>query len=111
MYVLGPLELSPNNFAVGERSYAAIKGNMPYYNGLRQKLYVKGNKQAAEAIGELEARAEMAEEELKSMTSSRDSYKSKLEDLKKEFDEFKKENVEAIKNYAKIKVLEVKNEN
>lgn len=61
LYVMGPLELSPGHFAVGERSYEAIKGKMPLYNKLRLALECEGRKAEADAIGELEARAVEAE--------------------------------------------------
>ena len=106
VYVLGPLELSPNQFAVGERSYAAIKGNMPRYNAMRQKLYLSGKQELADAIGELEARAVAAEQALESMTSSRNSYRSKLDELKNEFEAFKKQNAAAIRKYSRSKTTE-----
>lgn len=63
VYVLGPLELSPGHFAVGAVSYAAIKGNYPHYNAMREQFYIDGNKAAGDAIGELETRAVKAEEQ------------------------------------------------
>ncbi len=104
MYVLGPLELCPGQFAVGERSYIAIKGKMPYYNEIRQKFYLDGNKEIGDAIGELETRALTAEAALDRMTAANKSALTKLkaateevaalkknmEELKKEYDDTKK---------------------
>lgn len=64
IYVLGPLELSPGNFAVGIKSYEAIRGEMPHYNKIRYRLNVAGDHEAAEAIGSAEYRAQAAEEAL-----------------------------------------------
>ena len=90
IYVLGPLELAPNQFAVGERSYAAIRGNMPYYNDMRQKFYLNGEKEFGDAIGELEARALAAEEALAKMTAARKSSDRKVELLTKELKKYTK---------------------
>lgn len=104
MYVLGPLELCPGQFAVGERSYIAIKGKMPYYNEIRQKFYLEGNKEIGDAIGELETRALTAEAALDKMTAAKKSVDTKfkasteeiaalkknMEALKKEYDDTKK---------------------
>jgi len=97
IYVLGPLEISPGQFAVGERSYAAIKGNMPRYNEIRQKSYLAGEKEVGDAIGELEARADASEAEAAKMTAAHKSAMTKLkatteelEQLKKDFEKFKK---------------------
>jgi hypothetical protein len=103
MYVLGPLELCPHQFAVGERSYAAIRGKMPYYNAMRQDLYQAGKKELGDAIGELEARALTAEEALKEMTAAYKAAKAKIESIAEEFYEFKKANEEAIKKFGKKK--------
>lgn len=107
VYVLGPLELSPNQFAVGERSYAAIKGKMPYYNSIRQNFYLKGKRELGDAIGELEARAIAAEKALEEMTSEKKSAETKtkslLEDNKKlehEITSLKKE-IDKIKSNKK----------
>jgi len=101
MYVLGPLELSPGQFAVGERSYAAIRGNMPYYNDMRQKFYLNGQKEFGDAIGELETRALTAEEALERMTNAHKSVKLKIENLTEEFDALKKEHASALKKLSK----------
>lgn len=97
MYVLGPLELCPGQFAVGERSYAAIKGNMPYYNDMRQKFYLDGNKEAGDAIGELETRAKTAEAALERMTAAKKSTETKLKAITEEFETAKKAHKEEIK--------------
>jgi CHASE3 domain sensor protein len=96
MYVLGPLELCPGQFAVGERSYIAIKGKMPYYNEMRQKFYLDGNKEVGDAIGELETRALTAEESLDRMTSTNKSSLTKLKAATEEIAALKK-NLEAMK--------------
>jgi len=101
MYVLGPLELCPGQFAVGERSYAAIRGNMPYYNDMRQKFYLEGNNEVGDAIGELETRAITAEKALAEMTSAKKSVETKLKALNEEFEKAKKEHAEAIKKIKK----------
>ena len=101
IYVLGPLELSPGQFAVGERSYAAIKGNMPYYNDMRQKFYLNGEKEFGDAIGELEARALAAESALKRMTSAHKNAVAKIEALTTEAEKLKKEHLEEIKKIKK----------
>jgi len=115
IYVLGPLELSPGQFAVGERSYAAIRGNMPYYNELRQKYYLDGKKEVGDAIGELEARADAAEAEAAKMTAAHKSAMSKLktateelENLTKEFESFKKTAAEELKKAVKEAKREAK---
>lgn len=97
MFVLGPLEICPGQFAVGERSYAAIKGNMPYYNDMRQKFYLDGNKEAGDAIGELEERAKTAEAALERTMSAKKSAESKLKSLKEEFEKVTKEHKAEIK--------------
>lgn len=97
MFVLGPLEICPGQFAVGERSYAAIKGNMPYYNDMRQKFYLDGNKEAGDAIGELEERAKTAEAALERMMSAKKSAESKLRSLTEEFEKVTKEHKAEIK--------------
>jgi len=97
MFVLGPLELSPGQFAVGERSYAAIKGNMPYYNELRQKLYLDGHKEAGDAIGELESRATTAEAALERMTSAKKSAETKVKSLTEQIETLNKEHAEELK--------------
>ena len=91
MYVLGPLEISPGNFAVGERSYIAIKDKMPYYNDMRQKFYLNGDKEFGDAIGELETRALTAEDALKRMTSAKKSAETKIETLLEEVKKLEKE--------------------
>lgn len=96
MYVLGPLELCPGQFAVGERSYIAIKGKMPYYNEMRQKFYLDGNKEVGDAIGELETRALTAEEALDRMTSANKSSLTKLKAATEEIAALKT-NLEAMK--------------
>lgn len=101
MYVLGPLELSPSQFAVGERSYAAIKGKMPYYNEMRQKFYLKGNKEVGDAIGELETRALTAEAALDRMTSAHKSATTKVKALTEEIETLKKEHAAALKKAFK----------
>ncbi len=101
MYVLGPLELCPGQFAVGERSYAAIKGNMPYYNDMRQKFYLKGNNAVGDAIGELETRALTAEDALAKMTSEHKSAVAKNKALTEEIDKIKKEHAAEIRKIKK----------
>lgn len=101
MYVLGPLELCPGQFAVGERSYAAIKGNMPYYNDMRQKFYLKGNNAVGDAIGELETRALTAEDALTKMTSEYKSAVSKIKTLTEELEKIKKEHAAEIRKIKK----------
>lgn len=96
MYVLGPLELCPGQFAVGERSYIAIKGKMPYYNEIRQKFYLDGNKEIGDAIGELETRALTAEAALDRMTAANKSSLTKLKAATEEVAALKK-NMEALK--------------
>ena len=96
MYVLGPLELCPGQFAVGERSYIAIKGKMPYYNEMRQKFYLDGNKEVGDALGELETRALTAEEALDRMTSANKSSLTKLKAATEEVAALKN-NLEAMK--------------
>lgn len=96
MYVLGPLELCPGQFAVGERSYIAIKGKMPYYNEIRQKFYLEGNKELGDAIGELETRALTAEAALDKMTAAKKSVDTKLKAATEEITAIKK-NMEALK--------------
>jgi ElaB/YqjD/DUF883 family membrane-anchored ribosome-binding protein len=103
MYVLGPLELCPGQFAVGERSYIAIKGKMPYYNEMRQKFYLDGNKEVGDAIGELETRALTAEEALDRMTSASKSSLTKLKAATEEIAALKT-NLEAMrKDHEDIK--------
>lgn len=97
MYILGPLELSPGQFAVGERSYIAIKGNMPYYNEMRQKFYLEGNKEAGDAIGELEGRAKAAEAALIRITSAKKKAEEKSKELTEEIEKLKKEQKDEIK--------------
>ena len=101
MYVLGPLELCPGQFAVGERSYAAIKGNMPYYNDMRQKFYLKGNNAVGDAIGELETRALTADDALTKMTSEYKSAVSKIKTLTEELEKIKKEHAAEIRKIKK----------
>jgi len=101
MYVLGPLEISPYQFAVGERSYIAIKGNMPKYNAMRQKLYLQNKKDIADAIGELEARALAAEKFYEESISARKSAESKYREIALEFAEYRRVYAPAIKKYAK----------
>jgi len=101
MYVLGPLELCPGQFAVGERSYAAIRGNMPYYNAMRQKFYLRGKTEFGDAIGELEARALTAEEALEKMTSAHKSALSKVKALTEEMETLKKEHALELKKMPK----------
>ena len=101
MYVLGPLEISPGQFAVGERSYAAIKGNMPYYNDMRQKFYLNGQKEFGDAIGELETRALTAEEALAQMTSSHKSAVSKNKALTEEMEKLVKQHAAEIRKIKK----------
>jgi len=103
MYVLGPLEIAPNQFAVGERSYAAIKGNMPYYNELRQRYYMDGNKEIGDAIGELDTRAQTAEAALEAMTAKHKFAKSRIDALTEEIKELKKEHESELKRIAKEK--------
>jgi len=103
MYVLGPLELSPGQFAVGERSYIAIKGNMPYYNEMRQKFYLKGNAAVGDAIGELEARALTAEKALARVTAEKKSADKKIDDLSEDLAQFKKKCPEVAKKIAEAK--------
>ena len=98
MYVLGPLELCPGQFAVGEKSYEAIKGKMPYYNKIRQQFYLDGDKELGDAIGEMETRALTAEDALDRMTSLKKSAETKIKSLaeeivmlKEEIDQMKKE--------------------
>jgi uncharacterized coiled-coil DUF342 family protein len=91
MYVLGPLELCPGQFAVGERSYEAIKGKMSYYNSMRQNFYLEGRADAGDAIGELEARAVTAEKAFNRMKESRRQCQNKIKHLTEVIDEFKKE--------------------
>lgn len=98
MYVLGPLELCPGQFAVGERSYIAIKGKMPYYNEMRQKYYLDGNKEVGDAIGELETRTLTAEAALDRMTAANKSSLTKLKAATEEIAALKK-NLEAMKKY------------
>jgi len=112
MYVLGPLELSPGQFAVGERSYIAIKGNMPYYNEMRQKFYLKGNSAVGDAIGELEARALTAEKALARVTAEKKSADKKIDDLSEDLAEFKRKCPEAAKKIAEAKAAKAnKNKN
>jgi len=106
MYVLGPLEISPGNFAVGERSYIAIKDKMPYYNDMRQKFYLNGDKEFGDAIGELETRALTAEDALKRMTSAKKSAETKIETLNDEIKELKEEIVFLKKEREKKKKQE-----
>ena len=101
MYVLGPLEISPGQFAVGERSYAAIKGNMPYYNDMRQRFYLNGQKEFGDAIGELETRALTAEEALAQMTSSHKSAVSKNKALTEEMEKLVKQHAAEIRKIKK----------
>lgn len=101
MYVLGPLELCPGQFAVGERSYAAIKGNMPYYNDMRQKFYLNGDKEFGDAIGELETRALTAEAALDRMTSAHKSAVTKIKALTEEIEKLKKEHEQELKKAKK----------
>ena len=101
MYVLGPLEISPGQFAVGERSYAAIKRNMPYYNDMRQKFYESGQKEFGDAIGELETRALKAEESLAQMTSAHKSAVSKNKALTEEMEKLKKLHASEIRKLKK----------
>jgi hypothetical protein len=84
LYVLGPLEIAPGNFAVGETSYAAIKGKFPHYNALRQKLYEQKKTAAADAIGELETCLMTAETELRKTTTAKESAERRIESLEKE---------------------------
>ena len=101
MYVLGPLELCPGQFAVGEKSYAAIKGNMPYYNDMRQQFYLKGNNAVGDAIGELETRALTAEAALDRMTAAHKSALAKNKALTEEMDKLKKEHAAEIRKIKK----------
>lgn len=101
MYVLGPLEICPGQFAVGERSYAAIKGNMPYYNDMRQKFYLSGQQEFGDAIGELETRALTAEAALDKMTSAYRSSVTKNKALTEELEKIKKEHAAEIKKIKK----------
>ena len=103
MYVLGPLELSPGQFAVGERSYVSIKGNMPYYNAMRQEFYLKGDKAAGDAIGEMETRALTAEKALIRVTAEKKSLDRKVDDLSEDLVEFKKKCPEVAKKIAEAK--------
>lgn len=103
MYVLGPLELSPGQFAVGERSYVAIKDNMPYYNSMRQEFYLKGDSAAGDAIGELETRALTAEKALEQLTAAKKSADKKIEDFTNDFVFLKKKYPEAIRNLEEFK--------
>lgn len=90
VFVLGPLEISPGHFAVGERTYAAIKGEMPRYNAMRQEFYLNGEKEAGDAIGCLEARAKTAEAALARMRIARKSAETKVTALAKEIVELEK---------------------
>lgn len=101
MYVLGPLELCPGQFAVGERSYAAIKGNMPYYNDMRQQFYLKGDREFGDAIGELETRALTAEDALAKMTSEHKSAVTKIKTLTEELEKIKKEHASELRKIKK----------
>lgn len=84
VFVLGPLEISPGHFAVGEKTYAAIKGEMPRYNAMRQEFYLNGETEAGDAIGCLEARAKTAEAALARMRIARKSAETKVSALTKE---------------------------
>ena len=90
VFVLGPLEISPGHFAVGERTYAAIKGEMPRYNAMRQEFYLNGETEAGDAIGCLEARAKTAEAALARMKIARKSAETKVTALAKEIVELEK---------------------
>lgn len=90
VFVLGPLEISPGHFAVGERTYAAIKGEMPRYNAMRQEFYLNGETEAGDAIGCLEARAKTAEAALARMRIARKSAETKVTALAKEIVELEK---------------------
>lgn len=90
VFVLGPLELSPGHFAVGEKTYAAIKGEMPFYNAMRQEFYLNGEKEAGDAIGCLEARAMTAEAAFARMKQGRKSAETKVIALTKEIVELEK---------------------
>lgn len=103
MYVLGPLELSPGNFAVGERSYIAIKGNMPYYNDMRQKFYLDGNTAAGDAIGELETRANTAETTLDKLIATKKAVDVKLKAAQEEIAALKKNLEESTKRDEDIR--------
>lgn len=103
MFVLGPLEISPGQFAVGERSYAAIKGNMPYYNELRQRYYMDGNKEVGDAIGELDTRAATAESALKRVTRANKALEERITEITKELNELKKEHDKLVKKINKNK--------
>lgn len=103
MFVLGPLEISPGQFAVGERSYAAIKGNMPYYNDLRQRYYMDGNKEIGDAIGELDTRAATAESALKRVTRANKALEERITEITKELNELKKEHDKLVKKINKDK--------
>ena len=103
LYVLGPLELSPGHIAVGEISYAAIKGKMPYYNSLRQKYYTDGHKEVADAIGELETRAVAAEKWLAKMTESKNKAKEKIKLLLAEMEAMKEAHEDEIKRLRRSK--------
>lgn len=83
VYVLGPLELSPGQFAVGETTYSAIKGRWPYYNDMRQKLYLEGKKEIADAIGNLEARAKAVEAKLDEKSAKLRATEMKLREANK----------------------------
>lgn len=100
MYVLGPLEFAPRNFAVGERSYEAIKGKMPYYNRVRQDFYLKGKKELGDAIGELETRALTAEEALCEMTLEKKAADAKIKVILKEKKELDKQ-IALLKDYRR----------
>lgn len=111
MYVLGPLELSPGHFAVGEKSYLAIRGNMPYYNGMRNEFYLSGNKEAGDAIGELETRAITAEAAYEKMTVAKKSADKKFENLYDEIEDFKKKYPSAAKELAAFRLEREKKKN
>ena len=101
LYVLGPLEIAPGNFAVGEMSYAAIKGKFPHYNALRQKLYEQRKKDAADAIGELETCLTTAETELRKTTAAKESAEKRIEALEKELTKEKENRVADVKHLKK----------
>lgn len=102
VYVLGPLELSPGHFSVGEKSYAAIKGKFPYYNELRQRLYEDGMTEAADALGEIETCAMTAEEEYKKSVEAKEAADRKIDALTKQIEKDAETHEKALKDLRKM---------
>ena len=83
VFVLGPLELSPGNFAVGPFTYSAIRGSWPRFNQIRQQLAQQDWKEASDAMGIFEARALAAESFIDGKDAEIKSLKAKNKDAER----------------------------